>query len=302
MRHVEGSEKSGPNAPVPLYLHIPKCGGSTIISVIYQQCGSSIRDHDRIKYWHRGVYFYPAGLFRRPSFRNPDVVKMLNRGDLTAVVGHFVFGIHKHVNKPFRYVTVLRSPVSRLLSLHDELKAQNRIRTTFEKFILAPPFRTMENDQTRRISGLQPVKQADGELMLESAKKNLETHFGVVGITERMNETLCLIHRTFSWNRYYPYYPKNVTWKRTNPDSISSDLMQLIADRNSLDFRLYRFAEQLLEKAIRAEGPEFQHDLKQYNESIQNLVNQTDIESIDSMDSKKVHQIVLDMINKGKIR
>lgn len=138
--------------------------------------------------------------------------------------------------------------------------------------------------------------------MLETAKKNIETHFAVVGVTEQMDETLYWMHRRFGWNEHCVYYPKNVTLKRTNRDSISPDLLQVIEDRNSLDFRLYRFAEKLLHNAIAQGGPEFQSGLKQYKESIKNFVEQTDVDSIKNLEGRKVHQLVLAMINQGNSR
>jgi hypothetical protein len=245
------------------------------------------------------VYFYPAGLFSRPSAPSkPDVAKMLEREDLRAVVGHFAFGIHSHVALPCVYITALRNPVSRILSLYDELAAQKRIQMSFEEFVRIPPFPELENDQTRRIAG----EQIDGESMLELAKKNLMTRFAIAGITERMDETLCLLHRIFGWTKQVPYYPKNVTLHRTERATVSSDVIQLLTDRNSLDLRLYQFAEGLLNRGIREQGPDFGLQLAQYRQSVKSLIEQTEMNSMTNMESKKTHQIVLEMMNRGKTR
>jgi hypothetical protein len=282
---------------IPLYLHIPKCGGSTVTNVIYQQCSTKTSGGEKTKYWHRGVYFYPAGLFSRPSSpSNPEVGRMLKRPDLRAVVGHFSFGIHQHVTVPSVYVTVMRDPVSRILSLYDELKRQKRIDMTLDNFVLKAPFPDTENDQARRIAG------TGGEQMLEIAIRNLTQHFAVVGITEQMDETLFLMHHTFGWSNTLVSYPKNVSFHRTDPNSVADDIRRLIVERNSLDVALYRIAQENFKKTIHKQGPEFQAGLANYKASVKSFIDQANIDALSNADSKKVHEIVLDIINEGKSR
>lgn len=189
-----------------------------------------------------------------------------------------------------------------MLSLFDELVAQDRIHTTLEDFVMNPPFPAMENDQTRRIAGLAQADQKDGPQMLEEAKRNLRTHFAVVGLTERIDETLCLMHRFFGWKEFDFYYPRNVTLRRTESQSVQPHLKQLIAERNSLDIQLHEFAKEMLDEAIANADPDFHSELKKYKDSIKSFVEQTSLDSIESMERKKVHQFVLEMINKGKTR
>jgi hypothetical protein len=286
--------------PIPLFLHIPKCGGSTIAHVIYQQCHSASREHKRSKYWHRGVYFYPAGLFSRPSApSNPEVAGMLSRSDLRAVVGHFSFGIHQHVPAPSLYVTALRNPVSRILSLYDELRLQKHIEMPLDQFVLNPPY-NIHNDQTRRIAGLVESEEEEG--IFQIAMKNLKSHFAVVGLTEKMDETICLMKQSFGWQRHHLYYPKNVTIDRTDRRAISSELIQVIVERNDLDIRLYTWAGQFLEQVVEEQGADFQSELESYKDSIKKFVEQAKEDSMDSMESKKVHQVVLEMIQAQKLR
>ena len=285
--------------PVLLYLHIPKCGGSTITHVLYEQCRSGNRDQKRHKYWHRGVYFYPAGLFSRPtSPLNPDVAQMLKREDLRAVAGHFAFGIHRHVPSPSIYITALRNPLTRILSLYDELTAQKRIQMTLEEFIHNPPFPELDNDQTRRIAG----EDSDGESMLEKAKSNLKTNFAVAGLTERMDESLCLMHRLFGWERQVVYYPKNITLHRTKRESLPAEFLQVISDRNHLDFQLYEYSEKLFNEAIHKQGFDFPAYVARYKQSVRDLIDQTKMETLENAESRKTHQIVLDMMETGELR
>jgi hypothetical protein len=295
-------KRSAAIQPIPLFLHIPKCGGTTITHVIYQQCHSASREPRRSKYWHRGVYFYPAGLFSKPSApSNPEVARMLSRADLRAVVGHFAFGIHQHVPAPSLYVTALRNPVSRILSLYDELRVHNHLDMTLEQFVLNPPY-NIHNDQTRRIAGSAALENEKKEDIFQIAMKNLKHHFAVVGLTEKMDETICLMKQSFGWQGHHLYYPKNVTIDRTDRQAISSELIQVIAEQNELDIRLYSWAEQLLKQVVEEKGTDFQSELQSYKDSIKKFVEQAEEGSMDSTESKKVHQVVLEMIQAQKLR
>ena len=58
--------------------------------------------------------------------------------------------------------------------------------------------------------------------MLETAKRNLEAHFAWVGITERFDESLVLLGRTFGW-RDVRYVSANVSRRgRGAADGVAS--------------------------------------------------------------------------------
>src|SRR5690349_8932579 len=109
-----------PSDRVILYLHVPKCGGTTLSHILYRQV--SVEDYyeaepdpfnPRGYLFHGGVYYFAgndagAGFFKDPQLSIPDAVKRaLGRADLRAVVGHFWFGVHQYVAPPWTYVTLL---------------------------------------------------------------------------------------------------------------------------------------------------------------------------------------------------
>lgn len=223
-----------------------------------------------------GVFYYPSGYVRGPSPQDLDKIRrLLPRQDLRAVLGHFLFGIHKRLTRPATYITMLRHPVERILSLYyfeklveAKFGAHQGIRmpaeTTLESFVESPPFQEVDNGQTRRISGLWPEIGGCTKAMVKQAKDNLRSHFAVVGITERFDESLVLLKQVFSWNKDVFYYPMNTNPNRTTTTTESQDVIDMILARNVFDYELYQFAVEWMESAVSRCGAAFQEQLEDF--------------------------------------
>jgi hypothetical protein len=273
---------------VLLFLHIPKAAGTTLNQIIAYQVGRAEKTVGEEGLFHSGVYYYPGlgpggGFLKDAQLSVPDkVVRALGRRDLCAVVGHFWFGIHRHVPSPADYVTLLRHPVDRVASLYyhirrfyprhseanQEFYRQRMVRPadlagmTLEEFIDAPPFREVDNDQTRRIAGVEPEVGGCTKALLEKAKENIRRHFSVAGVTERFDETLVLLKRKQGWAKDLFYYPRNTNPDRPPTGNLPEALREAILRRNWLDDQLYRFVSARLDEQIAAEGPNFWDEVR----------------------------------------
>lgn len=247
--------------PTILFLHIPKAGGTTLGEFVYNQCRSEDEtDEGLVK---SGVFFLAYGFFKDSDSSVPENVQMtLQRRDLQAVTGHFSFGIHEYINRPWTYITLLRNPLERVVSLYHYMKLEDKM--SLEEFASEPPFKEVDNDQTRRIAGVNPKVGALTTAHLEAAKENLRRHFAVVGITERMDETLVLLKRKLDWTKEIFSYPKNVNPHKPSTNQLSPENIKAILKRNELDFELYDYAAQLMDGAIATEAAEFYDELAQY--------------------------------------
>jgi hypothetical protein len=84
------------------------------------------------------------------------------------------------------------------------------------------------------------------EGLLDIAKENLTKSFSVVGISERFEESLMLMAKTFDWE--IPSY-ENHKVAKTRPQ-IDPGVAEMIRDHNRLDLELYQFGKDLFEKGL----------------------------------------------------
>ncbi len=277
-----------------IFVHTPKVAGGSLNRLIYSYFGddnvSSIKissDGEPYKLEiHSGIFYFPAeiGFFREIGFQVPKKIQnVLSRNDLNAVLGHSWFGIHQYLSKPFTYATLIRHPVDRIVSLYYHLNtwrkkidsspstSSNKKKRTWremslEEFVRNPrSLPELDNDQTRRISGLDPNIDECTETTLAKAKENLRRYFSIVGVTDRFNETFILLKRTFNCSKNdISYYPKHINKKRPSIESLPPEAIAIILETNHLDWELYKFANDLLDEAISEQDSNFQDEVTEF--------------------------------------
>lgn len=227
------------------------------------------------KGWLRGgVYYYPQHLEKDPALAERfDARRMLSRKDIRAVVGHFSFGIHEHLRKPWTYLTLVRDPIERVISLfchicryghlHRKVVDEN---LSIDQFVQDLHCTGADNDQTRRISGKNPPFGECNGAMLAMAKENLARHFSIVGVTERFDETLILIKRRLRWSVEPVYRSGLVNKERPRARQLSTSTLDAIKGRNQLDSELHKFAGAMLDESIRKEGTDFYDEVARFEE------------------------------------
>jgi hypothetical protein len=150
-----------------------------------------------------------------------------------------------------------------------------------EDFANSCPYREIDNDQTRRIAGVNPEPGMCSEKDLETAKENLRQHFAVVGTTERFDETLALLKLKFNWTQEVSAYPRNVNVDKKNPTSFSEMAITAIQNRNLFDIELHGYANQLMDEIIVTQGESFLKLLKRQKELNFNQLDKLQINSVD---------------------
>ena len=172
--------------------------------------------------------------------------------------GHLDLSLGSLLPDDAEYITLLRHPVQRAISHYHHYRRQSgdpvhelALRSTLTEWVSECGLVELDNGQTRRLAGEMriPIGRVTCET-LERAKRNLEEKFSIVGITERFEEFQVLVHRRFGWP--YSHYPMQNTGRagRTwgTPDD---DALSTIEAWNRFDLELYRFAAELLDRAIR---------------------------------------------------
>jgi hypothetical protein len=296
MNGMQASNRLGSgHEGVLLFLHIPKTGGSTLSNYLYQHpgflIGSESSPTTSDKYFNYGIYHYPAGFCKDPScYVAEQREHIANLSGLKAVIGHFSYGIHEAIPGRYRYVTMLRHPVRRVLSLYSHLRLDalhgwvdlatfvsecppdgwsKRLSARYrcaprhgEQIIRERSRAIVDNDQVRRTTGEDPPFGECTPDMLERAKAIVRDRFALVGTTERYVESLLLMSRGLSPYEVPLVLPRLVNPSRPAEEAIPTAVRDVIEARNSLDLELYRFADELLSERTLAAGPMFERDLE----------------------------------------
>jgi hypothetical protein len=269
-------QRDGPaEAPAIIFLHIGKTAGSTLRKVLHRNVP---RDSILlVQTDQRRDTFRPRREGTVEAFAN---IPKETRARARLVEGHLIYGIHRFVPGPSTYITVIRNPVALAISqyryvlrtpghrLHGVVTSEAM---SLEDYVRSGVSLEVDNSQTRVIAGdLSAPFGGCSEAMLETAKRNIEDRFSVVGLTERFDESLVLMGRTFGWRRLW-YVPVKVAPKVREP--IPQEVLRLLEEQNRFDIALHRFATERFERAI-AGAAGFEDEVRRFrrrNTALQRL-------------------------------
>lgn len=228
--------------PRVIFIHIPKAAGQTLIGVLSRQYGRE---------W---IYRYEG----RAGGFVPDDSEALSRAKL--IIGHIDYGLHQGLPGESTYITLLRDPVQRVVSLYRYVQ-RTREHHLYEdaKDMDLLEFVTsgidayeVENGQTRQIAGWGQAEP--DETALATAKENLKSAF-VPGTLERFDDSLLLMAQRFNWK--LPLYVQKNVGVGPGGRRPEAGAVEEIERRNRLDRALYAYANKLLDEFISAGGIAF---------------------------------------------
>ncbi len=240
-----------------LFLHLYKTGGQTLRNMVSFQ-------YNKTEYFDIG----------KNSFE--QFLNYKNKSDIKAIFGHIKFGMHKFLpTEKVKYVTLLRNPVERILSLH---RYVNQTQDLDLHQIMPPNEREdlylfMENidkyspyhgnnGQCKMIAGIDRKfpknnlwdeliknKKTNNNDVFKNAKQNLVEYFLFTGIMEMFDESIILIKKSLGWKKpiFYMRRNKTINIEQKIPDEI----IQLIQNKNSADIQLYELVKNKLCELVR---------------------------------------------------
>jgi hypothetical protein len=243
-----------------LFVHLPKTGGTTMRYLLNRIYGDTC-----LTLGHK--QFHPYRYSTEAMLEAFCGMERRNDPDVQVISGHMFFGLHEFLEGDWRYVTLLRHPVERVLSGFYYLVQLKRLPVDGLMEYISGKNETLlhqmavNNLQTRYLSavGGVPVVAPFGVCppgMLDAARLNLETHFIVAGLTERFDETLMLLKNTFDWPQPL-YTSENRTLQKTAPHKLPAEVLDIITENNALDIALYDAAKARFESELSRQDPQF---------------------------------------------
>ncbi|NJK39101.1 MAG: sulfotransferase family 2 domain-containing protein [Oscillatoriales cyanobacterium RM2_1_1] len=225
-----------------IFLHIQKTGGITLQRLLRQKFGPSLMTRTAKVLMGKG-----QALPLEESLKSKQIQDRY-------FAGHICFGVHRLLPQPFTYITLLREPVSRIISLYDFSRSNPMafyhkiaVDRTLEEFALSTDLPELDNGQVRFLAGdshdlfinQTPVNSCE-ESLLDIAKLNMKNHFSVVGLTEYFDQSMLLMSKVMNWGNCY-YLRLNSSSEKTE---VSEKIKAKIAERNYLDVLLYKYTKE----------------------------------------------------------
>lgn len=214
-----------------VFLHIPKTGGTTLTKLIKQIYNKSF-------IWH-----HSEGDFRTLP---PE-----EREHYRIIVGHtnLDMNLHRYLPQPCAYVTLLRDPIERILSLYYYISESPW--HALHEFIRSKSLKDcvesvggFANEQTRALSSNASLSDFRGykRELVENAKENILEKLTVVGITEEYDRFIDQLNKTFGWD-IQCYTKKAVTKSRPRRNEIPNETVSAIKKYNQMDIELYNYVK-----------------------------------------------------------
>lgn len=256
--------------PALIFVHIPKAAGMTMRRIIGRQ------------YIGQPVYmFNQKNTYQVEPFLALPAVE---RAKLRCVSGHVHFGLHRYLEQPCTYITMVRDPYDHLISTYyffrrdKELPAN--IEKAFESYLQRPHIPSLQLDW---IVGYdeQPAngvidntvnRQLPVAEKLALAEKHLREHFAMVGLVDHFDESLLLMRRKLGWGSVY-YTHKHYNPARPRGEDTAA-LRALIEQYAQPDLQFYALVKKIYEEQRREYGANLAADLQlfQRNNRLYNRV------------------------------
>lgn len=254
-----------------IHFHIPKTAGLTLIDILRRKYKKKLI-HLTINKYNKSS----DGFTYIKDFIN--LVDKEKFGDI-CLTGHFPYGIHKYIKNKYKYITVLRDPVKRVIS--DYHYTINTVNHPFNKYYFKNKKITLEDyiklDPTENnpkmpdeiyissaVSNLQ-YKLMSGKifknfynqdrdinnLSFDTVKKNIDNKFLLIGTLDKFDYFLLLLKKYMKWSNFHIVNQRfNVS---KNKKDISPKTISLIEKYNTKDFELYEYVKKRFEKQIENE-------------------------------------------------
>lgn len=245
------------NTPMPIpmrpeqsitFIHIPQTGGSNLNYLVCAKAWvppgtnppfnakrfalptrkDKISPKKMIQGWEGGLY-----TVKNILPKTPNSCESLDFESLDFLQSHFPFGVHEYIKRKTAYVTLVRDPVSRELSALNAAHQRYDIGSNPTEYLMG----CLDNPQTRLLAGQAYMEKDCTEETLVQAKKNINEHFLLAGVTEDTNGFLQIFASMQKWGPI-ALCKAQVTGKKVI-DTPTPALKQMLEEKHQFDVQLY---------------------------------------------------------------
>lgn len=244
-----------------IQFHVPKTGGTSLSSMVKhafrkEEIFESINEGEEV---YGGLSLITFECCKERLFgRGPEGLKRIRY-----LSGHLPFGVHALFERPAKYITVLRHPIERVISIfHFNSQYNNRYARegrviSFEEFVESRRDINLHDYQVRLLSGAPeldapaPLSPSDEVLPsaavekrhLEQAKRNIEEHFLAAAPVDQLTDLGLMLRIIYGWPMRHLFNEyKNRTKARPRQKEIAPQLLRIIEDCNRHDIELCEWA------------------------------------------------------------
>lgn len=230
------------------FLHIPKCGGTSLISAMRRQYMTlSPRDDRLVTHLNDAAALKAAKLLNEdPLEYNRDLSLYYLAGNYRFISGHFAFHRLAYANygQTYAFVTMLRDPVKKWLSLYffNRYKQGDHysLNEDLDDFLETDLAAGYGSDYAMQFAGHAGTPDYTSQEAIDQAIENVKL-FHLVGLVEEMPLFVQEFEQLFGAKLDIPVLRTNPVSQEAQQDMISPEAMVRIRELNQPNMAIYSY-------------------------------------------------------------
>lgn len=178
--------------PLYIFLHMPKCAGSTFRVHIQQ----NLKSNEYIAFYNeKNMHYSKSDVFTKIMSLSSE-----EKDRLKIIYGHEVYyGLHKYFNRPVRYIVFCRELISRILSFYNyTMQFSKNSQISFQQWFKETQW--MHNEMIGYFDDYGFIDDSDKALGFKI--NNILEKFWFVGITENSDQEFLFLYYKLGVNRF----------------------------------------------------------------------------------------------------